>query len=402
MPVVVGVTGGTIDFVTASKYRAKLQLVADNAAVAAAREVSLANTKVGQIESAALAAATRAAGSSGVSGNPTQLNSVVKVSQDRSRIEVTVSFNWKPTFAQFIDSSVSTVSASAVAKVVGSGNICMMGLNNDRAKTILLTKNASLIGNGCGIFSSSSDRRSITVQNDAKIRVEFVCARGGIKQRSGSQILPTGTTDCPTPPDPLAERPMPKVGLCDFNNVVLKNSTTTLRPGVYCGGLKITKNSVPLFEKGIYIIKDGPLVVSTRAKLIANGVGFFLTGTNASFKFFPKSEIALRAPEDGLMAGILIFQDPAIPGVDIETDETTRNLIRSDNARMLEGTIYLPRGRLRIDGGGTIAQDSAYTTVIADRIVLEEGPTMVLNANYKSTSVPVPEGLAGGRVVLSE
>jgi hypothetical protein len=42
--------------------------------------------------------------------------------------------------------------------------------------------------------------------------------------------------------------------------------------------------------------------------------------------------------------------------------------ILSDNARMLLGTIYMPQGRLIIDANKPIADKSAYTVLVVQRI----------------------------------
>lgn len=65
----------------------------------------------------------------------------------------------------------------------------------------------------------------------------------------------------------------------------------------------------------------------------------------------------------------------------------------NDNARTLLGTIYLPVGRLIIDAKKPIADQSAYTVIIARMINLYDGPDLVLNARYGSTDVPVPNGV---------
>ena len=74
-----------------------------------------------------------------------------------------------------------------------------------------------------------------------------------------------------------------------------------------------------------------------------------------------------------------------------------KNKISSDNARLLLGTIYFPEGDLEIDSGGKVADESAYTAVIANRIRLNCGPTLVLNSDFDKTTVPVPEGMVQGR-----
>lgn len=70
---------------------------------------------------------------------------------------------------------------------------------------------------------------------------------------------------------------------------------------------------------------------------------------------------------------------------------------------MLEGTLYLPRGHLYIDADQPIADQSAYTAIIAGQLSLYAGPHVVLNTNYDETDVPVPAGIAPDRsIVLTE
>ena len=67
--------------------------------------------------------------------------------------------------------------------------------------------------------------------------------------------------------------------------------------------------------------------------------------------------------------------------------------IISEQARNLLGTIYLPAGRLIIDSKKPIADQSAYTVIIARLVNLYDGPDLVLNARYGATDIPVPNGV---------
>ena len=74
--------------------------------------------------------------------------------------------------------------------------------------------------------------------------------------------------------------------------------------------------------------------------------------------------------------------------------------IGSNNARNLLGTIYLPQGTLLIDATAPVADQSAYTAIIANSLQLQKGPQLVLRSDYDKTNVPVPDGLINGRVFL--
>ena len=78
--------------------------------------------------------------------------------------------------------------------------------------------------------------------------------------------------------------------------------------------------------------------------------------------------------------------------------------IISNNARLMLGTIYLPTGRLVIDATQPVADQSAYTVVVAQQVNLYEGPNLYLNANYDATSVPVPKGVGplSGKILITQ
>ena len=94
------------------------------------------------------------------------------------------------------------------------------------------------------------------------------------------------------------------------------------------------------------------------------------------------------------MAGLLVFEDRSLP-------VKLKHRISSNDARKLIGTIYLPAGDLVVDATNPVADQSAYTAIIAQHIELNKGPNLVLNSDYDQTNVPVPAGLKGtSQVVL--
>jgi hypothetical protein len=170
-----------------------------------------------------------------------------------------------------------------------------------------------------------------------------------------------------------------------------------LKPGVYCGGLIVGSNARATFEPGVYVIKDGPFVVDMNGRIEGDGVGFYLVGDDATFSFGPDSKIELSAPTEGLLSGILFFEDrAAAPG--------RTHSILSNDARTLLGTFYLPKSTLFVSTISPVADKSAYTAIIARKVRMAGGPTLVLNSNYALTDVPVPDGVGpvGGEVFLRD
>lgn len=90
-----------------------------------------------------------------------------------------------------------------------------------------------------------------------------------------------------------------------------------------------------------------------------------------------------------LLLGVVNTLLPGLPSV----TPLREYRIISDEARTLLGTIYLPAGRLIIDSKKPIADQSAYTVIVARVINLYDGPNLMLNARYASSDIPVPEGV---------
>jgi hypothetical protein len=57
------------------------------------------------------------------------------------------------------------------------------------------------------------------------------------------------------------------------------------------------------------------------------------------------------------------------------------------------GTIYIPGSELYVSSSGNVAQDSAWSVIVAKRLTLANNPVLVINKNYVGSGVPVPEGV---------
>ena len=126
---------------------------------------------------------------------------------------------------------------------------------------------------------------------------------------------------------------------------------------------------------------------STRSNAALRGenVSFYFADDEATFEFKDKGLVELSAPEEGPMAGILFFANR-------ENTIGQRYEISSDSARKLLGTIYLPNAVLEVGGTGKVADASAYTVIVVDRLKIDTA-NLVVNADYAASDVPVPDGL---------
>lgn len=371
-----------MDYALAAKQRAILQRAADAAALAGAKELSMSDAKRESVAAAVKAMVEHFVKENTAGGNVTP--SVHTKIADQT-VEVSVAAGYKSLFGDAIGLSVEEMQVRAVARIAGQPNICALSLEARELGAVALSGRASLVGNNCAVFSNSRSTAGLTVTEGAKLTATTVCSAGGVV--GNDNVNPAAYVDCPQFDDPLASRPEPDSNACDHRATVILNQERTLNPGVYCLGLTIAGFSRVTFNPGVYVIKNGPFLVSAQSMIKGYGVGFHLSGTSF-FTFDPLTKIELEAPKSGPMAGLLFF------GSRFQS-KLLVNTILSSNAQIMLGTIYLPNTSLVVTSLARVGSKSAYTAIVARRLVMLDGPEMVLNSNYQDTDVPVPEGIKG-------
>ncbi|HBK90954.1 MAG TPA: hypothetical protein DDZ68_04710 [Parvularcula sp.] len=421
-PVLIGVAGGAVDFQNLRLQRAALQEAADALAMRGAREFLLDSAGEQQIE--ALVRST-----AGAQYEESLGAFVLETDADANDRSVTASLTQSPRRGLFLHNLAAfqaPIAASATAVARGATNVCVVALEEKDGGAVRAEGSARLLASKCSILSNSTSAEGVEATEFSRLKAALICSAGGVRGGS-SNFDPQALTDCPIFEDPLRDRLEPEVGACDHDkldlggaapatgligqalttalslidgsdeNTLIGYTRYDLTPGVYCGGVRIRADADVHLAPGVYVFNGGALEVDLGGRLYGKGAGLFFTGENAVFTFKPQSIVHLTAPAEGVMAGMLIMEDR-----DRATTET--HSILSSNARTLLGTIYLPKGRLNIDSVMPIADESAYTAIVARFIRISGSPQLVLNTDYAMTDVPVPEGIgpSGGQVFLRE
>lgn len=389
MPALLGAVGLTSDYAMQSMKYSALQSAADAAALAAAKELTVSSATDNSIISSGKNYVIEELRSKDAEATPG-----VVVNRKDGSVTVTVTENWMPVFAQYFNASITPIVVTATAKLAGSTNVCVLALSPKGVGGIALATSSSVTAKGCGLYTNSTDASAITISGSSKIDSPLICSGGGFKNGGGSTTS-TVLTDCPQTPDPLASRAAPKYGACNFNKTKITSGSVALMPGVYCGGLEVSGTAAVTFSPGTYVIKDGLFNVKNTASIKGKDVGFYLTGFPTFLFFTGDATIDLSGAESGDMAGLLFFEDRATGVLNIHD-------ISATHANNLTGTIYMPKGNLFVHPTATVGQNSAYTAIVVNRLIVDEGPSLTLNTNYSATQVPVPSGIqATATVVLS-
>ncbi|WP_019903585.1 pilus assembly protein TadG-related protein [Methylobacterium sp. 77] len=421
-PVLIGLAGAAIEYTGLVKRRTELQRAADTASIAGVNQFKLANAD--DASAIRMAETTAKAQGRNNGGSTPQVTAVVI--GNHSGVQVTVSETVPLPFGKFLNMPSAEVAVRSTAKLAGTTRLCLLALDPVAQGAFHLESAARVTASDCSLYSNSTSSAGIEGENAAVAKALSTCTAGGFSG-SSAIFMPPPATNCPPLRDPLIERQGPPSGNCislgffldpkkfidgiddPLFGVNVVSGFATLNPGTYCGGLHITKGAQVVLKPGIYIMKNGPLVVDKNASLTGVNTGFYFTGMRGGLLFDEKSVVSLTAPKDGDMAGLLFFEDRlAPPGLLSLLPASGKGKAKSapggitalreyriisDNARTLLGTIYLPVGRLIIDSKKPVADQSAYTVIIARMINLYDGPDLMLNARYGTTDIPVPKGV---------
>ncbi|MCB1541762.1 MAG: hypothetical protein KDJ25_13260 [Rhodoblastus sp.] len=383
-PVVMFGVGGAVDYARIVKARDTAQSVADGAALTGARAFSLSNANPQMIEGQVKAYVAAHLASASTQASVEMSSKVVSVSLRNTMTSQ---------FLGMVGVGSTTIAASATARV-RSRQIpnCVITLDTFANSSLQIQK-GGLLGPNCTLYANSGSPKAIDIKQGAQISAGSICSHGGVNHDAASSLSPTPQTDCPALPDPLADLPSPAYGACTATKMQVQNQTTSLAPGVYCGGLTISGTSVVTLLPGLYVIKDGSLQIKDKASLTGSGITLFLTGNGAVLNVTKDTSLNLAAPAAGPMSGMLIYEDRL-------NAAGQKHVIQSRNAPNMLGTIYLPQGKLNIGlqygNGGVgvpVAQSSAWTVVIAQKVAIHDDMQILFNTYYDATAVKPPAGL---------
>lgn len=273
--------------------------------------------------------------------------------------------------------------------------LCLIAMNTLSKTSISISERSSIVANGCAVHANSQTENSNAIYIEAKAGFDapIVHSNGKLLDQSsetGSQILNASQRIL----DPLGYVNAPEFSECDHRNISIKVGLNTLKPGVYCGGIIAIGDSTIVLESGVYVMKNGPLVLGGKAQLSGERAGIYFTGSNAVLNLGVSSKIELTAPIDGPMAGILFFEDR-------QTSRNNEFIIRSGNAQLLEGVIYLPNAKFVADAASQIGQKANWTALIANKIEMRNSAKLKLNSDYSTSEIPVPEGIWPGLPVAN-
>ena len=368
LPALALAAGFAVDHSLLVRTHVELQTTADAAALAGARrmwdsgESDTAAEEVAREEAANVIMARRS-----------EATYVVSPSASDATVSVSVSVDQETIFGEFFGRDNRAVAAAATATYMGEARSgCLIALDDSASTNIRLQGAPRVRAPNCGVWSNATSAQAIRMQGAPSLQGSEVCAAGATGNAE-QRISPEITTDCGAAPDPyrrvLSDIP---TGCTHTNFSLPKKGTIELSPGVYCGGLEIDSIDVSL-RPGLYVVKDGPLVLKGNGSLAGNEVALVLTGEGAALDLQGSPDISLSAMTTGDLAGIAI-------AVTDTGEEADRSELQGSPTLTLTGSIYLRGQQLVLQGNPAINLRGDADKIVARSFDLQGSPDISIAA----------------------
>ncbi|MGQ0571964.1 MAG: pilus assembly protein TadG-related protein [Armatimonadota bacterium] len=386
LPVFIAGLGLAIDAGATFEQNRRMQTAADAAALAAAQEVRVQNT--GSYESAALDGALSNGferdSATGIEVRNPPTTGAYK--GDGEYVEVIVSQPQPLFFMNLFKDSPDTIRARAVAGMEPS-DICLLVKNKTASSAFSATGNATLRLDDCGIMVNSSHSKAASSTGSAVVEASTINVVGGT---NGSNFEPDPYTGAEEMADPFENFVMPPFGACTYTSKQIVMTSTTLSPGVYCGGIELRSQAKVTFLPGTYYLVGGGLNANAGASISGAGVTFVNTEKKPTYTYDRiwingGAAITLSPPTSGTWKGILFYQDPKI-------SSTKQNVFAGGAEMSLTGIVYFPTTSTKFSGD--FASDGNKIFLVSDKVEI--------TGNTTFSAVPtdyLPRTLLAARVV---
>lgn len=363
-----------------------MQTAADAGALAGVDAITIGQTASSEITAAAQAASAQN-GFTNDSGTTTNSNTVTVAvvnppttgpyAFNTNAVQVTVSQNQPTYFMRVLGWSQVPVSTEAVALTI-SGGSCVYALNPSVSGAIDVSGGGNL-NSSCGIYDNSNSGSALIVGGTSTLQAPLVGVVGGSTINGGGSSPPT--SGIAAFGDPLAWVPEPTgYGSCTNYSTQNISTSTTLSPGLYCGGLKFNGTANVTLNPGTYVMDGGGLTAISGSVVSGSGVTFYLTGANVAnsnpssyggVNIAGGSTVNLSAPcssANGGIEGMLFFQDRSITN-------GVGSVINGGSNSTFTGALYFPTTSLTYNGSSGANQ---YTYLVADTLTVN-GSTNINN-----------------------
>ncbi len=353
----------------------------------------------------------------------------LQISADREKVEIVADSAVPTLFSGILGRDFSAVREDSAAIVTREDVVCVLALDTSAAHSITFEGSARFNSPNCSVQANSSHPNALWSRVPNPPIAKSFCSTGG----SQGSFFPYVKHNCSPIADPYAhlEVPPPAEGCDERENVTIIGANgrsretvreselqesadgeavipdyATLRPGIYCKGLRIDGANVKL-EPGVYHIwRD--LEFTQFASVEGDGVTFLLKGDGNRVLIENGARVKLRAPSEGLTKGLVFWQahldirkylrgrkTPKPPG------QTAVSEINSGGGLEIIGTAYFPNHELLITSNNAVAANAPATSFIAHRLTFADRANISIDVDHVRGGIPPlqPRSDEGARLI---
>ena len=356
LPLLIGSVGLATDTIQWALWKRQLQRAADSAAMAGV---------YAKMQSADYVAAVN---NDLTHNNHTGITTAVTpnspppsgaYSSDPMAVRVSLAVQKELSFSSLFMATAPTITATAIATIVPSGQYCVVSLE-DTPTTGINATGSTYLNLGCGMITNSTSLNAAVATGSSTVIASPIAAVGGIP---ASDNWGTGTT---LQPFTVAQED-------PFNNPI---RTVNPPSGVSCNGAatRVNNNQTQDFGtdvnsvtcvtgleldgtstlQGTIYVDGGGVNIGTTANVTCNECTIVLTNHDSSptatignFKVDGSPQMHWTAPRSGPFEGILIYQDRRAAdgnGANFE------NKLTGSSTSYFEGAFYFPGQQLEFSG----------------------------------------------------
>lgn len=271
----------------------------------------------------------------------------------------------------------AVMQARAVAGVFRSSGPCLLLLAP--AQPALTLDSGARLDTDCALQVNAEDDCAIDLAPGSRLSAAAIAVSGGYCAAGGAAAQPEPQTDAPPLADPLQALARPAGLVLRSAERLSVVADQRLSPGVYRGGVEVTRGVTLRLEPGLYVIEGGGLRVSGRLEgegvMIYNSAGPGLP--YAPIGLEAQAEAVLRAPASGAYAGVLLVQDREVASpVNAAGGIGDGLVLESKRDPVLDGALYFPSQRVRLARAATL---DLSRRLIAHSLSLDNGSRLGLS-----------------------
>lgn len=370
-PLALGITVG-VELASLGAEERLMQSAADAAALAAAKEQTVAQSSARDLQSAVERFAMSSLGT-----YPQRATVTFTATRLESGAVRVVGQAYRPSFfGDLIPRGGFRIDVDSEAEATGEAPICFIG-TNARGDAVVLNDSSRLQADGCLVHSNED----MNVASVAELHAGVIQAVG---VAAGTGYFPTPNGGALAIPDPFAALPLNPPSTCRPTGMLKVDAGSAPLPaGVHCSKVLVEKGGRLVLGPGEHHFM-GELIVKDDTVVTGDDVVLVFHGAAAKGEFVDRASIDLKGRRSGPLAGFVLITS---------RDATEDFLMTSANVDTLEGTVYIPNASLKIRSGGNIVEESKWTVVVARDVAVAGATRMVIKRDYTLSPVPVPRGV---------